>query len=152
MASLIPEYKYNIFIPGVNRPLTPDDYENSNLNKTTYSNQINKVGNAVKEIISGLKIVAAITAYPRIFKSKIPEKPSSSVERISVAVILFQNLTNDTISSPDKIQKKQNPVKIPFQNCSRAAPSYLPIFSLQNKQSHLYTWSHIVLLLHFCRI
>jgi tetratricopeptide (TPR) repeat protein len=41
--------------PGVNRPLTPDDDEKKNLNKTKYRNQINKVANAVKEIIKGLK-------------------------------------------------------------------------------------------------
>jgi TolB-like protein/tetratricopeptide (TPR) repeat protein len=41
--------------PGVNRPLKPEDDEKINLNKTKYRNQINKVGNAIKEIISGLK-------------------------------------------------------------------------------------------------
>jgi TolB-like protein len=41
--------------PGVNRPLTPDDDEQKNLNKTKYRNQINKVANAVKEIIKGIK-------------------------------------------------------------------------------------------------
>ena len=41
--------------PGVNRPLTPDDDEKKNLNKTKYRNQINKVANAIKEIIKGLK-------------------------------------------------------------------------------------------------
>ena len=40
--------------PGVNRPLTPDDDEKRNLNRTKYRNQINKVANAVKEIIYGL--------------------------------------------------------------------------------------------------
>ncbi len=40
--------------PGVNRPLKPDDDEKINLNKTKYRNQINKVGNAIKEIVSGL--------------------------------------------------------------------------------------------------
>jgi serine/threonine-protein kinase len=40
--------------PGVNRPLTPDDDEKINLNRTKYRNQINKVANAVKEIIYGL--------------------------------------------------------------------------------------------------
>src|SRR4030066_867103 len=40
--------------PGVNRPLKPDDDEKNNLNKTKYRNQINKVGNAIQEIISGL--------------------------------------------------------------------------------------------------
>lgn len=40
---------------GVNRPLTPDDHADSNFNKTKYRNQINKVANAVKEIINALK-------------------------------------------------------------------------------------------------
>jgi tetratricopeptide (TPR) repeat protein len=40
--------------PGVNRPLKSDDNEKINLNKTKYRNQINKVGNAIQEIISGL--------------------------------------------------------------------------------------------------
>ena len=41
--------------PGVNRSLTPSDDEKNNLNKTRYRNQINKVANAIKEIITGLK-------------------------------------------------------------------------------------------------
>ena len=41
--------------PGVNRSLKPDDDEKININKTCYRNQINKVANAVKEIIGGLK-------------------------------------------------------------------------------------------------
>ena len=41
--------------PGVNRPLTPHDDENKNLNKTKYRNQINKVANAIKEIIEGIQ-------------------------------------------------------------------------------------------------
>ncbi len=41
--------------PGVNRPLTPNDDEKKNLNGTRYKNQINKVANAIKEIIGGIK-------------------------------------------------------------------------------------------------
>ena len=41
--------------PGVNRPLTPHDHEKKNLNNTRYRNQINKVANAVREIISGIR-------------------------------------------------------------------------------------------------
>ena len=37
---------------GVNRPLTPKDSEDKNANKTNYRNQINKVANAIDEIIS----------------------------------------------------------------------------------------------------
>ncbi|MBN2863625.1 MAG: tetratricopeptide repeat protein [Bacteroidales bacterium] len=39
---------------GVNRPLTPYDNPEKNLNKTYYRDQINKVANALKEIIYGL--------------------------------------------------------------------------------------------------
>jgi TolB-like protein/Tfp pilus assembly protein PilF len=41
--------------PGVNRPLTGKDNEEKNANKTNYRNQINKVANAVDEVIYGLK-------------------------------------------------------------------------------------------------
>ena len=40
--------------PGVNKPLTSDDDEKRNLNRTKYRIQINKVANAIKEIITGL--------------------------------------------------------------------------------------------------
>ena len=40
--------------PGVNRPLKLNDDEKTNLNRTKYINQINKVANAIKEIISAL--------------------------------------------------------------------------------------------------
>jgi TolB-like protein len=40
---------------GVNRPLTPDDDIKTNLNKTRYRNQINKVALAVREILTSLK-------------------------------------------------------------------------------------------------
>jgi tetratricopeptide (TPR) repeat protein len=40
--------------PGVNKPLTSEDDEKKNLNKTKYRIQINKIANAIKEIISGL--------------------------------------------------------------------------------------------------
>ena len=39
--------------PGINRSLTPGDDEKTNLNKTKYRNQINKVALVLKEIISG---------------------------------------------------------------------------------------------------
>jgi len=40
---------------GVNRPLRINDDVKENLNKTQYRNQVNKLANAIKEIISGLK-------------------------------------------------------------------------------------------------
>lgn len=133
--------------PGVNKPLVADDDEKKNLNNTKYRIQVNKVANAIKEIISGLKtepasavkekvqpegpfkaaredkrkkeaethaksikpkwlsvaivlvllIIAAILIYPKIFKRNTLEGLKSSGERISIAVMPFQNLTNDTV-------------------------------------------------------
>jgi TolB-like protein len=41
--------------PGVNRPLRMTDHEERNSNKTNYRNQINKVANAIDEVMHGLK-------------------------------------------------------------------------------------------------
>ena len=46
---------------GVNRSLLPEDHEEKNLNRTNYRNQINKVSLAIKQIISGLKVLNSIT-------------------------------------------------------------------------------------------
>src|SRR6267142_1391766 len=52
---------------GVNRPLKVDDKEEKNLNGTKYRNQINKVANAVKEIMVSLKEAGATTnQFPEI--------------------------------------------------------------------------------------
>jgi len=131
---------------GVNRPLTPDDDEKANLNKTKYRNQINKASLAIKEIITGMKSVSSVKtdnkdlinhdiertsetddkivsetkpgsrwvkliwillgiilvtttviAWPRLFKKQTIESIRSSGERISVAIMPFRNMTNDTI-------------------------------------------------------
>ena len=49
--------------PGVNRPLTSLDDGKKNLNGTRFRNQINKVANAIQEIISGLKTDSLDTCY-----------------------------------------------------------------------------------------
>jgi len=133
--------------PGVNKPLVADDDEKKNLNNTKYRIQVNKVANAIKEILSGLKtepvsvvnekvqpavpfkavlenerkkeadtrvrsikrkwisagvagamlITVAILIYPKIFSSDAIEKLRASGERISVTVMPFRNMTNDTV-------------------------------------------------------
>ncbi len=40
---------------GVNRPLKPSDNKSDNQNKTDYRNQVNKVANAIKELITSIK-------------------------------------------------------------------------------------------------
>jgi len=51
---------------------------------------------AVDIIIALMAIIIAILLYPKIFKRNTLEKLRSSGERISVAVMPFQNITNDT--------------------------------------------------------
>ena len=48
--------------PGVNRPLTPEDNEEKNLEGTRYRNQINKTANAIRGIIAGLTITENLTS------------------------------------------------------------------------------------------
>ena len=71
--------------PGVNKPLTGDDDEKKNLNNTRYRIQINKVANAIKEIIS------AIGQY-------IPQKEEISKE----------------VSKPISVPRKNNKTKFIF--------------------------------------
>ena len=132
---------------GVNRPLKPDeDHPNDNLAKTYFSDQINKVANAIKEIIQGMQtksgsadkeilretktssgqaageqvkkrkiaskiprralfgiagaflivmILASLFVFTDLFKRNKSDKINSSGGRITVAVMPFQNNTND---------------------------------------------------------
>jgi TolB-like protein len=47
--------------PGVNRPLKLNDSKAENLNKTDYRNQVNKVANAIKEIVGAMRNPAVKT-------------------------------------------------------------------------------------------
>jgi TolB-like protein len=74
--------------PGVNRPMTRLDSEEKNLSGTRYRNQINRVANAIKEIIYGLK--TELVEYVNI----------STVERQfkqekSIIVLPFENISSD---------------------------------------------------------
>jgi tetratricopeptide (TPR) repeat protein len=132
---------------GVNRTLKAnEDHPNDNLNKTYYSDQINKVALAIKEIILGLKtemsesmeekpphiepleeatketrekiqvkpdklpkqklltgvtgiailVILAVLTLPKIFHIGKNKVVKDSDGRISIAVTVFENNTNDT--------------------------------------------------------
>lgn len=74
--------------PGVNRSLKISDDRSTNQNKTDYGNQLNKVANAVKEIISGIKNVPITNS-----KAFLPIK-TDKAER-SIVVLPFVNISND---------------------------------------------------------
>ncbi len=69
--------------PGVNRPLTSNDKRDENSNKTVYRDQINKVANAIKDIISSIK-------NPDAHPSRSANLPTTTVQRnkkIRIALI-----------------------------------------------------------------
>jgi tetratricopeptide (TPR) repeat protein len=65
-------------------------------NKETIKKPANKILSGSNIIIAVLIIVVAMLAYPKIFKRNTLDKLRSSGERISVAVMPFQNMTGDT--------------------------------------------------------
>ena len=79
---------------GVNRPLTPSDNPDKNLNKTYYRDQVNKIANAIKEIICGLKNPSSSIGIPT-------KKDSSNISKSnpepfeSIAVLPFANMSSD---------------------------------------------------------
>jgi len=87
---------------GVNRPLKPTDNPDKNLNKTFYRDQINKVANAVKDIIYGLHPdpkkratksyqTSTVSGHPDVQSLSVPEKPAH-VLRFPGKTILFGSL------------------------------------------------------------
>jgi TolB-like protein len=74
---------------GVNRPLRPNDDVKENLNKTQYRNQVNKLANAVKEIIIGA----------RIFDNEKKESPGN--------VILFEKIPPVIVMKKDRKLKRE---------------------------------------------
>ena len=80
---------------GVNRPLrTKEDHPQDNLNKTYYRDQVNKIANAIKEIICGLK-------NPSSSNAKQSHNDSSNISKSnpepfeSIAVLPFANMSSD---------------------------------------------------------
>jgi adenylate cyclase len=84
---------------GVNRPLRAnEDHPHDNLNKTYYRDQINKVANAIKEVITGLRNFGKSILSNPLKESNIIET-SFDNSRKSIAVLPFQDM------SPQKDQE-----------------------------------------------
>jgi TolB-like protein/tetratricopeptide (TPR) repeat protein len=75
--------------PGVNRPLTPNDNPDKNFNKSLYRDQINKVANAIKEIISALKSPSKTSVPLKEIYSKPTVKQESKISPRAVFLGLF---------------------------------------------------------------
>ncbi len=78
--------------PGVNRPLSADDDLTENLNKTRYRNQVNKVANAIKELVTSMK-------SPGKASSGTHERKDAQSKEKSIVVLPFEDM------SPEKDQE-----------------------------------------------
>jgi TolB-like protein len=111
--------------PGVNRPLNPDDDARENLNRTKYRNQINKVANAVKDIIESIK--KGNKQGEDILKNVKKGKPLPSRflnKRIIIASIITLALILFGIFFIPRLLKSLKPIEksiavLPFRNDSR---------------------------------
>lgn len=84
---------------GVNRPLSPSDNPDKNINKTYYRDQINKVANAIKEIIYGIKYpdreLRNVIDKPEVTRADT-QPPKPGITDNSIAVLPFVSLSQDT--------------------------------------------------------
>ena len=111
--------------PGVNRPLrASEDHPQDNLNKTYYRDQINKVANAVKEIIIALKkydIVDAEVRANAIEREKTPLKKQKSKVLIG-SILILALLVSGYFMAPKLFRtsgsEAESIVVLPFENIS----------------------------------
>ncbi|HTF19640.1 MAG TPA: HD domain-containing protein [Chryseolinea sp.] len=90
--------------PGVNRPLMPDDTRQGNANNLSYRDQVNKVANAIKQIIQAIKYPGRSSEgfHPigetAAMESELNDEKHSPENKLlekSIAVLPFVNLSND---------------------------------------------------------
>lgn len=95
---------FNFQAPGVNRPLRPDDLRQENSGNLFYRDQINKVANAIKEIITAIKnpgrgadiALDTVSSNQEEAPGKLTgDKSDRSQLQNSVAVLPFVSLAQD---------------------------------------------------------
>ncbi|MBL7871667.1 MAG: tetratricopeptide repeat protein [Cyclobacteriaceae bacterium] len=105
---------------GVNRPLKLTDSKTDNQNKTDYRNQVNKVANSIKEIITALKNPVVQTTN----NNQTPKKPTNtkSFLAIGVPIILLAiagYFVYPKISSGEETENKDKSIAVLlFKNIS----------------------------------
>ena len=109
---------------GVNRPLNPSDNSHDNLNKTYYRDQINKVANSIKEIITSIgqhfpqKEEAPKEAFKPILFPRESNKTKIIVSTvIALALLVLAYFLIPTLSKP-KEQFEKSVAVLPFANLS----------------------------------
>jgi len=97
---------------GVNRPLKPKDERAENLNHTFYPDQINKVANAVKEIITAIKKHTQQDGeVPKEVVKGKPERPKKHKVKISIGSLLVLVLLGLVYFFIPKLSNTSKPVE-----------------------------------------
>ena len=107
---------------GVNRPLRPNDQRAENINHTYYRDQINKLANAIKEIISTIKkLNQPELAVPQMETKVIPIKNRKTkyiiVPLIILSLLMLGFFFIPKIFPPFKPTEKSIAI-LPFKNIS----------------------------------
>ena len=108
---------------GVNRPLTSSDKREENVNKTFYRDQVNKVANAIKEIIIALKSPVIQSSQTTIneHRTTIPTRNrkaliASFILLLLIAVSYF--FYQQRITTNDQLTLDKSIAVLPFVNMS----------------------------------
>jgi TolB-like protein len=110
--------------PGVNKPLTADDDEKKNLNNTKYRIQINKVANAIKDIITAISqhIPQKEEVPKEVFKPEFVYRKSNKTTIILASFIILALIVLGYIFIPKhsipSISVEKSIAVLPFTNLS----------------------------------
>ncbi len=111
--------------PGVNRPLRAnEEHPQDNLNKTYYRDQINKVANAVKDIVTALKKAdqseRKIIVPAREIRTGVKNKKIKLVVAIglALAILLPGFLVVRKLARPSGVPVERSIAVLPFRNLS----------------------------------
>jgi TolB-like protein len=121
---------------GVNRPLRPsDDARTDNANHTFYGDQINKLANSIREIISAIKhqqqfgipetikspdLASAVQPNPKNTKTKKFAIGSLMVAILLLAAFLTYSVKNDGLLSDEATLNEKSIAVLPFVDMSPA--------------------------------
>ena len=78
---------------GVNRPLKSTDDKHDNFNKTDYRNQVNKVANAIKELIVGMQHANDLPNQKSVSKSPIPKLSGMKIKLVAAVIAVLSLLS-----------------------------------------------------------
>lgn len=112
--------------PGVNRPLKPADSKHDNQNKTDYKNQVNKLANAVKELVQSLSNGNSHSSnYQNENRNEVNSRRNNKPVFVSVAVLfligslLIYYLMMDNTKKTDLITKHLDRAEKYFEEAGR---------------------------------